>query len=426
MTAFPSKRTTMHAAPHRDPASTPAWTALALLLPKHLIAGYINIALVFSWREAGASATVLAGLIATGMLPQLLSLVLAPLVDSTLSLRKWWLIGAAGSLALLAALLATPMAPGTLGTLALLVFATQLSGGLLVLVLDVAVTATVAPARKAAANAWALAGKYLGLALGSGGGIWLAKFGGTLAVAWFAIMAMTACSGLALLLVAPSARDVQSERRRETVGRRLRTTFGEVGAFFRSRQGLRIALFCMLPIGLGTTADMWAIFAGHWHAGEGVIGFLQSSPVELVTLAGIVIGAFLAGRSDPTRAFFGWSMINALLVVALAVSPRQPYALIAGALLYGLLFGITQILSVAVIYELIGERSGASKVSICMMLLNVPAIVVVAVNGWLGDRFGVSAVLIVEALLTVVSFVVFALVFPGSLGIGRRLSSSAH
>jgi len=380
------------------------------MLPKHLVLGYITVELVFGWRAQGASATVLSGLIAFGMVPLLFSLVLAPLADAALGPRRWWAIGAVATCATLGALISIPFGSTTL-TIAALMFVSQFGGNLILLAIDVVISATVAADRKGAANTWGMIGKYVGLALGGGGGLWLQRQGTTHAGAFAIVVAVVAVCSLALVRLGPDTRAIAHAN----VVTGLRRTLADVWSYMRTATGARLVVFCMLPIGLGTATDLWTIFAGHWHAGASVVGLIQGGPAEIATLAGIVVGGPLADRAQPTRAFFVWAMVNAALVVGLAFAPAVPMVLIAGALAYGFLFGLTQIVSLGVIYALIGERSGASKVTICNVLLNVPVMIVLAADGWIGDRFGMPAILIGEAVLTVVSLVAFLLLFPGSL-----------
>lgn len=390
---------------------TPPWVALAILLPKFLVQGYIVVTLVYDWRAAGASATTLSGLLAIGILPLLLSLLLAPLADAALGPKRWWAMGVIGTLVCLGALIALPFGPTTLPAIFALVFLARLFGNITNLALDIVVASTVAPHRKGRANAWALSGGYVGQAIGGGGGLWWHQHGGTHIAAFGLLLAMTAACAGAVTRIGPDLR----ETARRQVASALRATLADVWAFFRIGDGLRLATFCMLPVGLGAMSDLWVVFAGHWHAGPRSIVLLTGGVVELATLAGIAAGGLIAGRGAPIRTFFAWATVSAAVVLVIAVAPEQPLTMNIGAIVYAFLFGLTQIVSLSVIYQLIGTSSGASKVSICTVLLNVPVMIVTAADGWIGDRLGVPAVLIGEAVLTFLALGAFLLMFPRSL-----------
>lgn len=404
----------------RVPAATftPPWTLLALIVPKFVISSYVAVTLVFGWRQAGASGTVLSGLIAVGMAPMLLSVLLAPLVDATMGPRRWWMIGSIGSLAALAGIVALPFGPATLTMIGMLVFAAYFGGYVSLLAIDVVVTATVAPDRKGTANSWLMVGKSLGMAIGGGGGLWLAGHGVTHGVTFILISALAVLCGLPLLILGTDAREVT----RKSVTGSIRFTLAELWSFGRTLTGLRLLAFCMLPLGLGTATELWTIFAGHWHAGSDTIALLQGGPVEVATVLGIVIGGPLGDRVGPLSTYFGLAALNAVLVIVIALAPGVPNVLLIGALAYAFLFGATQIVSMAVMLAMIGERSGASKLSLSYLALNIPVMVVMAANGHIGDRYGMPMVLIVEAVLTIVSLFAAWIIFRKRAGNDRAAS----
>ena len=394
---------------------TPPWTLLALIVPKFVISSYVAVTLLFGWRQAGASGTVLSGLIAVGTAPMLLSVFLAPLVDATMGPRRWWMIGVLCSLAALAGLIALPFEPATLTVIGILVFAAYFGGYVSLLAIDVVITATVAADRKGTANSWLMVGKSLGMAIGGGGGLWLAGHGVTHAVALVLIVALAAVCGLSLSALGTDAREVT----RKDVFGSIRFTLAELWSFGRTLTGLRLLAFCMLPIGLGTATELWTIFADHWHAGRDTIALLQGGPVEVATVLGIVLGGPLGDRAGPLRTFFALAALNDVLVIVIAVAPGLPNVLLVGALAYAFLFGATQIVSMTVMLAMIGDQGGASKLSVSYLVLNIPVMLVMAVNGPVGDQYGMPMVLIVEAALTVVSLIVAWFIFRKRAGNDR-------
>lgn len=383
--------------------------------PKFVISSYVAVTLIFGWRQAGASGAVLSGLIAVGMAPMLLSVFLAPLVDATMGPRRWWMIGVLCSLAALAGLIALPFEPATLTVIGMLVFAAYFGGYVSLLAIDVVITATVAADRKGTANSWLMVGKSLGMAIGGGGGLWLAGHGVTHAVALVFIVVLTALCGLTLLILGTDAREVA----RKHVVSSIRFTLAELWSFGRTLTGLRLLAFCILPIGLGTATELWTIFADHWHAGRDTIALIQGGPVEVATVLGIVIGGPLGDRAGPLRTYFALGALNAVLVIVIAFAPGLPDVLLAGALAYAFLFGATQIVSMAVMLAMIGDRSGASKLSLSNLAVNIPVMIVMAANGPIGDRYGMPMVLIVEAALSVLSLFAACFIFRKRAGNGR-------
>lgn len=392
----------------RQPATTTAWLLFPLSLPMSVAGAYITVTLLVDWKTAGASATVLTGLLAIGMAPLLLSAVLGPIADAALGPRRWWAIGVALNCAALGALIMLPFGPATLPAIAMLIFLARLAGYVARLGLDIITAATVAPHRKGAANTWMLSGGYAGLALGGGGGLWLHTHGATHGEAFAVIVAIAAVCSLALSRIGPDLRDVAGRG----VAEGLALTFADLRAFVVTSDGVRLVVLCILPFGLGTASDLWPILADHWHAGAFAIGWIKGGPEEMATVGGIFLGGLLSDRGRPVRVLFAAALLDAALVIAIAAGPARPATMITGALAYAVLNGVSQVALLAVVYQLIGTRSAASKVSVCLLLYNVPEMVVTAADGWLGDRFGVGAILVTEAVLTFASLGVVLLLFP--------------
>jgi PAT family beta-lactamase induction signal transducer AmpG len=67
---------------------------LFLFLPWGILTGYLGVTVSYLLAQAGMSAEQIAGLIALGFIPQTWKFLWAPLVDTTLSQRKWYVLAA--------------------------------------------------------------------------------------------------------------------------------------------------------------------------------------------------------------------------------------------------------------------------------------------------------------------------------------------
>src|SRR5580704_14742958 len=74
-----------------------------LFMPMGITNGYAVIALAYLLAQAGVSVGLIAGLVGLSLLPSIWRAVWAPLVDTTLSVRGWYLISTAASGLLMAA-----------------------------------------------------------------------------------------------------------------------------------------------------------------------------------------------------------------------------------------------------------------------------------------------------------------------------------
>jgi MFS transporter, PAT family, beta-lactamase induction signal transducer AmpG len=63
-----------------------------LMIPFGIMTGYVTVALAYLFAKEGISVEKIAALVAAILLPQIFRFIWAPLIDTTLSLKKWYLI----------------------------------------------------------------------------------------------------------------------------------------------------------------------------------------------------------------------------------------------------------------------------------------------------------------------------------------------
>ncbi len=63
-----------------------------LILPFGVMGGYVTVALAYLYSKAGIPVAQVAALVAVGILPHTWKFAWAPLVDATLSRKKWYAI----------------------------------------------------------------------------------------------------------------------------------------------------------------------------------------------------------------------------------------------------------------------------------------------------------------------------------------------
>src|SRR3981189_3265742 len=63
-------------------------------MPFGIFTGYLTVTLTYLFSRSGISIKQIAGLAAINLLPQIFKFLWAPLVDTTLTLKKWYLISA--------------------------------------------------------------------------------------------------------------------------------------------------------------------------------------------------------------------------------------------------------------------------------------------------------------------------------------------
>src|ERR1700743_449975 len=67
---------------------------LFLIIPYGIVSGYVTVTLGFLYSKAGISLDHVAALAGASILPAIFSFLWAPLVDTTLSVKRWYLLAA--------------------------------------------------------------------------------------------------------------------------------------------------------------------------------------------------------------------------------------------------------------------------------------------------------------------------------------------
>jgi MFS transporter, PAT family, beta-lactamase induction signal transducer AmpG len=156
---------------------------LFLFLPWGMLTGYLGVTLGYLLAQAGASAEQIAGLIALSFIPQTWKFLWAPLVDTTLCQRKWYVIAVLVTSVGIFGLGALPAIPTFLPLLTVIMLAAYVAGTFLCMSVESLMAYAVPDAEKGRASGWLQAGNLGGGGLGGGAGLWLAQH---LPSAWMA------------------------------------------------------------------------------------------------------------------------------------------------------------------------------------------------------------------------------------------------
>ena len=167
--------------------------------------GYLTVAIAYLLTQAGVSVEEVAELVAFSYIPHTWKFLWAPLADTTLSRKTWYLV--AGLVSALGTLV-TGVIPAEHRFLPLL-YAAVLVSNVAVTFLAMASESLMAyntrPEEQGRAGGWFQAGNLGGLGLGGGAGLWLAQ---NLAEPWMAGAALAVACALcaAALLFVPNRR----------------------------------------------------------------------------------------------------------------------------------------------------------------------------------------------------------------------------
>src|SRR5579883_1716848 len=144
------------------------WHFFVLVVPYGVSFGFVGVALPYVARQRGVAVEAIAGVVAAAYAPHAWKFLWAPVVDSTLGRKVWYVVALALVAAGTFAMIAMPIAPGSLGVLTSVVVASQVGVTLLYMACEGTLGRAVPPEGKAAAAAWLQAGTFLGLGVGGG------------------------------------------------------------------------------------------------------------------------------------------------------------------------------------------------------------------------------------------------------------------
>lgn len=385
---------------------------LFLFLPFGAIPGYVMVTLAYLLAKAGMSIEAVAGLTALAVLPHTWKVLWAPVVDTTLSARRWYLIAAIASSACLIALAATPLSTTSSTLLGGLILAASFAGTFIGMATERLMAHTVANDRKGRASGWAQAGNVAGTSIGGGAALWLASH----YAVWSAGAALAAASLLcctALLFVAKP----RAEEHTSLAWRNIAELGRDVWSVARSRAGLLALLLLVLPIGSGGAPQLVAAIAGDWRADADTVALARGVLGGVLALVGSLLGGYLSDWLERRTAYLVYGIGLAACAAAMALAPHTPGNFSLFVCAYSFINGLVFAGFSALVLDTIGTGAAATKFNLMASLANLPAFYMTKLDGWVQPRWGSDAILFTDAALGVTGAAVFLLV---AAFVGRR------
>ena len=380
-----------------------------LILPFGVVSGYVSVSLAYLLSHAGIPVDRVAALVAVSVIPHTWKFAWAPLVDSLLTRKTWYLIASVLSAAGLWMTALLPIKAASLPLLTTVVFLSSLAITFLGMATDSLMAYATPPELKGRAGGWFQAGNLGGAGLGGGAGLWLAQrlpspgmAGGILA------FACLACC-LALLFVA----EPQSTIRDSRVLRTLTNLFKDVWSLTRSRLGVVALFLCFLPIGSGAASNLWSAVAGDWRASSDVVALVTGVIGGILSAAGCLLGGWICDRMDRKTAYVMYGGFQAACALAMAVAPRTQAMYVVFTSLYALITGLTYAGFSAFVLEAIGTGAAATKYNVFASLSNTPIYYMTLVDGRAHTRWGPAGMLETEATICLLGMVLFFGVVAG-------------
>lgn len=381
------------------------WTIL--YLPFGAFSGFVGVGLVFLATKHGLSIADGSLLIAASLLTQWLKWMWAPVIDVTLTPKRWYVISTALSALGVFAMSAVPLSPATLGGLLVIIAVASLVNSVVGMAVEALIGASTTPDQAGRVSAWFQAGNLGGGGLGGGLGLFLLE---RLPSTWMS-GAILGCLFLMCCFALRATADVEAHRREGGARAAVRGVASDLWAMLKTKGGLLSAILCVLPVGTGAAQGVLtqAKIAAHWGAGADEVALIQGLLAGLITAIGCFAGGWLAQRFHPRVAYAGISLAMAAVASAMANSPGTVAAYVGYSMAYSFAVGLSYAAFTAVVLNVMGGGSAATKYNIFASLSNFPLWWLGLLLGWVADVAGPSFMLFTEAYLGLLGVCIFAL-----------------
>ena len=148
---------------------------LFLILPFGAMSGYLTVAVAYRLSQAGLGVDQIAGLVAVAFIPQTWKFLWAPVVDTTLGRKTWYLLGAGFSAVGIFLTGVLPASEQSMPALYGVVLLSNLASTFLAMAVESLMVYGTRTDQLGRASGWFQAGNLGGQGLGGGAGLWMAQ-----------------------------------------------------------------------------------------------------------------------------------------------------------------------------------------------------------------------------------------------------------
>jgi PAT family beta-lactamase induction signal transducer AmpG len=377
---------------------------LLLNLPFGAVSGYLSVALAYSLARHGMPVEQIGALIAIYLLPQAWKFLWAPIVDTTMTRKRWYVVGTAMTGLGVVTMSIFSTQATTFAALATLAAMSSFAVSFVGMAVESLAANGTAAVEKGRAAGWLQAGSLGGGGLGGGAALWLMQH---VSLPWVTGAALGACIMLCCLPLLLVAEPPPAAIHQHGAIHKLKDVLQDIWRVLRAPGGYMALLVVFLPIGTGAASNYWSVVADEWRASVVLVALINGAAGGIASALGCLAGGYLSDRFNRKNAYVGFGLFQMVCAVSMALGPRTPAAYVVFTLIYAFGSGLTFSGFSAVTLEAIGYGAAATKYNVFASLSNIPIAYMTAIEGWAHPRWGTTGLLFLEAGLAIVSAVVF-------------------
>lgn len=373
-----------------------------LYLPFGVLTGYVTVTLGYILTNAGIPLVQVAPIISIGLIPNILKFLWAPLIDTTLTVKKWYLLTDFVTAVGIIATGILPFKAQYLTIITVVILFTNVANSFIAMATESLVAHDIPDNLKGRAGGWLQAGNLGGLGLGGGAGLWLADnispFAGSVIIA----LACIFCSfGLFFLSEPPSF--IKEKSYLKTI----RNLNRDIWVLLKSRMGLLALFLCFIPIGSGAASNLWSSISKDWGASANTVALIVGVGGGILSAVGCLLGGWICDLMDRKKAYILFGLVQALCALAMAFSPRTEQMFTLWTSLYAVSTGLTYAGFSAFVLEAIGKGAAATKYNVFASLSNAPIYYMIFIDEWAHGKWSAFGMLVAEAVMAFLGMILF-------------------
>jgi len=380
---------------------------MALIVPFGIVGGYVTVTLAFLMTRAGVPLEKITPLIGMSLLPNVLKFLWAPVIDTTLTNKKWYTLSNAITATGILFISILALKEESLTLMGMLIFLISFASTFTVMAASSLMVYDTPNELIGRAGGWMNAGYLGGVGVGGGGGLWLAeKITDPLMVGVIIAIVCMLCSFGLIQLHEPNY-GIRDKEYVKTLGNLSK----DIWKVVKSRMGFFALLLCFLPIGSGAASNLWSAISNDWGASAKVVALVVGLAGGLLSTVGSLIGGWICDKIDRKKAYILFGMLQATFAVMMAYAPRTELMFILGTSFYAVSSGLIYAGFTSFTLEAIGKGAVATKYNVFASFSYIPIYFVLYIDEWAHKKWGAFGMLNIEAIMGLFGMLLFFTVF---------------